>query len=157
MNLSRDITLEQCIKSEYARRHGIENIPGPAELENLKYLAEKIIQPVYDRFGDGVYINSGFRCKAVNAGVGSSDSSLHPIGAAVDLDSNKLSLLELIVFIHNNLKFTELIAEYFPSGWVHAGIIKGRENEKKLKLKDANNNYEITNLEDIISKYMEVS
>ncbi len=61
--------------------------------------------------------------------------------------------LQIIEHIYFNLPFTELIAEYFPGGWVHVGIIKGREKEKVLKLKDDKNNYRKLTIEELKELY----
>ena len=154
MNLTKDITLERCIKSDYAIRHGIDNLPDAHQISNLTYLAEKIMQPLYEHYNDRLFYNSIFRCKALNDAVGSTDSSLHLIGSACDIDSNSVPLMEILSVIYNHIPFTELIAEYFDNnGWVHSGIIRGRENERKLKLKDKNHNYKVVSLKYILDIY----
>ena len=51
MNLTKNFTLEEMIKSETALRHGMDNTPGEKEIGNLKVLCEKVLQPVRDHFG----------------------------------------------------------------------------------------------------------
>jgi len=145
--MTENITIEMLTRSGYAQRHGICNFPDVHERENLLYLAKNVLQPIYDRHNIHVYITSGYRNQQVNAGVGGSKYSLHRIGAAADLDSVVIPKMEILSFIYKNLPFTELIAEYFPDGWVHVGIIKGREEERKLKLKDSNHNFDIIDFE----------
>ena len=156
MKLTKDITLEQCIKSSYARRHGIDNTPDAHQTSNLIYLAEKIMQPLYDHYNDKIFYNSIFRSKPVNDALGSTDSSLHLIGSACDVDSNSISLIEILLVVYHFMPFTELIAEYIDeAGWIHAGIIRGRENDRKLKLKDKEHNYKQVSIEYILSIYGE--
>jgi len=155
MNLTKDISLEQCVKSDYAIRHGIDNTPDKDQINNLQYLADKILQPLRNHYGNDIFFNSVYRCKQINDAAGSTDTSLHLIGCAADIDSNGISLMELLSTIYNYMPFTELIAEYIPTGWIHAGIILGRENDRKLKLKDKDNNYRQVSLDFILSLYGE--
>ena len=51
MNLSRNFTLQELIKSDTAIRKGIDNNPNADQVEKLKLLCENILQPVRDHFG----------------------------------------------------------------------------------------------------------
>ena len=46
MKLSNNLSLAEVIKSNTAIRRGIDNTPTDAHIENLKYLAEKVFQPI---------------------------------------------------------------------------------------------------------------
>jgi zinc D-Ala-D-Ala carboxypeptidase len=150
MKLSKNFTLHELTRSQTAKRYGIDNTPGPEHLNNLRYLCNNLLQPLRDEVGP-VTISSGYRSKKVNKKVGGSRYSLHSQGCAADIDN--VNLLDILCYIHYNLPYTELIAEYFPGGWVHAGLVKGREDEKKLKLKDDKHDYEIVTIEYIIQLY----
>ena len=63
MNLSRNFTLQELIKSDTAIRKGINNNPNSGQIEKLKTLCENILQPVRDHFGR-VKVTSGFRSEA---------------------------------------------------------------------------------------------
>ena len=45
MELSKSFTLNELTKSQEATRLGIDNIPNEEEIQNLKILCEKILQP----------------------------------------------------------------------------------------------------------------
>ena len=60
MNLSRNFTLLELIKSDTAIRRGIDNNPNADQIEKLKGLCENILQPVRDHFGR-VKVTSGYR------------------------------------------------------------------------------------------------
>jgi len=60
MELTRNFTLQELTKSDTAIRHGIDNNPNADQIEKLKILCEKILQPVRDHFGR-VKVTSGFR------------------------------------------------------------------------------------------------
>jgi zinc D-Ala-D-Ala carboxypeptidase len=51
MNLSRNFTLQELIKSDTAIRKGIDNNPNADQVEKLKLLCERVLQPVRDHFG----------------------------------------------------------------------------------------------------------
>ena len=75
MNLSRNFTLSELIKSDTAIRKGINNNPNAEQIEKLKgFKCENILQPVRDHFGR-VKVTSGFRsvCRIMSgSAIGSS-------------------------------------------------------------------------------------
>jgi hypothetical protein len=136
MNLTKNFTLSEMTKSETALRHNLDNTPGEAEIESLKLLAEKVLQPVRDHFGKGVKVNSGFRHPDVNAAVGGSKTSDHCRGQAADIEIPGVPNAELAEWIKANLSFTQLILEFYTpgipdSGWVHVSY-----NPDNLKKQD---------------------
>jgi zinc D-Ala-D-Ala carboxypeptidase len=60
MNLSRNFTLQELIKSDTAIRLNIDNNPNGDQIDKLKQLCENVLQPVRDQFGR-VKVTSGFR------------------------------------------------------------------------------------------------
>lgn len=124
MNLTKNFTLEEMVKSETALRYGIGNTPGEIEIENLKRLCEQILQPVRDHFQKGVKVNSGYRTPEVNEKVGGSKTSDHCKGQAADIEIPGLANYDLANWIKNNMTYTQLILEFYTpgvpdSGWVH--------------------------------------
>jgi zinc D-Ala-D-Ala carboxypeptidase len=136
MNLTKNFTLSEMVKSETALRNNLDNTPGEAEIASLKLLAEKVLQPVRDHFGKGVKVNSGFRHPDVNAAVGGSKTSDHCRGQAADIEIPGVPNAELAEWIKANLSFTQLILEFYTpgipdSGWVHVSY-----NPDNLKKQD---------------------
>ena len=124
MQLTNNFSLAEMVKSETALRHDMDNTPGEAEIENLKRLAEQVLQPVRDHFAKGVKVNSGFRHPEVNAKVGGSKTSDHCKGQAADIEIPGVPNAELAQWIKENLDFTQVILEFYTpgipdSGWVH--------------------------------------
>ena len=124
MQLTNNFSLAEMVKSETALRHDMDNTPGEAEIENLKRLAEKVLQPVRDHYGKGVKVNSGFRHPEVNAKVGGSKTSDHCKGQAADIEIPGIANADLAEWITKNLDFTQVILEFYTpgvpdSGWVH--------------------------------------
>jgi zinc D-Ala-D-Ala carboxypeptidase len=85
MNLSKNFTITEFIKSQTALRQGIDNTPEDKHLEAAKLLFEKVVQPVRNEFGPTT-INSGYRGKELNKAVGGSATSQHCKGQAADIE-----------------------------------------------------------------------
>ena len=137
MNLTRNFTLAEMVKSETALRHSMDNTPGETEIANLKQLAEKVLQPVRDAYQKGVKVNSGYRHPEVNAKVGGSKTSDHCKGQAADIEIPGVANADLAKWITENLDFTQVILEFYTpgvpdSGWVHVSY--DPENLKKQVL-----------------------
>ena len=141
MKLSNNLSLSEVIKSNTAIRRGIDNTPTDAHIENLKYLAEKVFQPIREHFASSIFVSSGYRSKALNEAIGGSQRSFHSHGCALDLDmdgrSNKITNADIFNYIKENLPYSELIWEFGTEdnpNWVHVAIAKGREDEKNAKI-----------------------
>jgi zinc D-Ala-D-Ala carboxypeptidase len=78
MNLTANFSLHELTKSETALRLNIENAPDSGQIESLRLLCEKVLQPIRDHFGKGVKVNSGFRSLAVNAALWRTMALNHP-------------------------------------------------------------------------------
>jgi len=141
MKLSKNLSLSEVIKSNTALRRGIDNTPTESHIKNLKYVAEKVFQPIRDHFDAPIYISSGYRSQALNEAIGGSTRSFHSHGMALDLDQDDrnrgVSNADVFFYIKECLPFTELIWEFGDENnpnWVHVAIAKGREDEKNTKI-----------------------
>jgi len=139
MNLSANFKLSELVKSETATRLDIDNTPSEEQIESLRLLCENILQPVRDHFGKPVKISSGFRCSALNQATGGSATSDHCRGQACDFEIDGVPNPELAEWIETNLKYTQLILEFWVpggddlnAGWVHASY--NPENLKSQSL-----------------------
>ena len=129
MNLSRNFTLSELIKSDTAIRKGINNNPNAEQIEKLKSLCENILQPIRDHFGR-VKVTSGFRSVELCAAIGSSANSEHAKAEAADFEVIGTDNAELADWIHKNLPYDQLILEFYTpgepnSGWIHCSWIEG--------------------------------
>ena len=127
MNLSANFNLKEMTKSDTATRLGLDNTPGEVEIENLRLLCEKVLQPVRDHFGKSVTVNSGFRSPESNAAVNGSKTSDHCKGQAADIEIPGVPNAELAQWIMDNCDYTQLILEFYTqgipdSGWVHVSF-----------------------------------
>ena len=125
MKLSKNFSLSEMTKSQTAIRMGLANNPSEAQVENLRILCERVLQPVRDHFGKVVTVSSGYRDIVLSRKLGSSDKSQHGKGQAADIEIFSIPNNELSDWIKENLMFDQLILEYFDinegvnSGWVH--------------------------------------
>jgi zinc D-Ala-D-Ala carboxypeptidase len=143
--ISKYLSYKEAIKSPTALRLGIENEPNPEQLENMKYVAKEIFDPVREFIGGPLAATSFFRSKELNDAVpGSSKTSQHMSGEAVDLDTDVYGVgrnIDVFNYIRNNLIFDQVINEYpdkfgNPS-WVHVSKRRtGNRGEVLVKLKD---------------------
>ena len=76
MELTRNFSLQELIKSDTAIRLDINNNPNSGQIEKLKALCENILQPVRDHFGR-VKVTSGFRSEQLCLAIKSSVNSQH--------------------------------------------------------------------------------
>ena len=88
MQLSKNLSLKEVVKSNTASRLGIDNTPEDWEIENLKAVAENVFQPIRDHFGVPIAVSSGYRGKQLNKAIGGSKYSQHMVGEALDLDAD---------------------------------------------------------------------
>ena len=124
MNLTKNFTLSEMLKSETALRHDMDNTPTQDVISNLQALAVNVLQPVREHFAKGIKVNSGYRSPDVNAKVGGSRTSDHCQGMAADIEIPGVPNHELAEYIAKNYKFTQVILEFYTqgipdSGWVH--------------------------------------
>ena len=136
MNLSRNFTLSELIKSDTAIRKGINNNPNAEQIEKLKSLCENILQPVRDHFGR-VKITSGFRSPELCLAIGSSINSQHAKAEAADFEVIGTSNAELADWIYKNLQPDQLILEFFTpgepnSGWIHCSWVAEQPRKQFL-------------------------
>jgi hypothetical protein len=142
MKLSKHLDLSEVTRSESAKRNQISNMPTPEHIENFKLLAEKIFEPVREHFKVPIHISSGYRSKELNAKIGGSATSQHCKGEAIDIDMdgspNGVTNKMVFDYIKDNLKYTQLIAEFPVNGdlsWVHIGYNKGNLKNEILVAK----------------------
>ena len=137
MNLSRNFTLQELTKSDTAIRKGIDNNPNADQVEKLKLLCERVLQPVRDHFGR-VKVTSGFRSPELCAAIGSSVNSQHAKAEAVDFEVLGVDNAEVADWIYTNIRTDQLILEFYTpgepnSGWIHASYVEFNPRAQYLR------------------------
>lgn len=143
MNLSKSFTLNELTKSQEATRLGIDNTPNEEQIQNLKILCEKILQPLRDFYGMPVSISSGYRSVALCEAIGSSSKSQHTKGEAADFEIFGVPNKEVAEFIVKNLEYDQCILEFWNenepnSGWVHCSYSSNGNRMQYLKAEKLN-------------------
>ena len=137
MNLSRNFSLQELIKSDTAIRKGIDNNPNADQIEKLKRLCENVLQPVRDHFGR-VKVTSGFRSPELCLAIGSSVNSQHAKAEAVDFEVLGVDNAEVADWVYKNIQTDQLILEYYTpgepnSGWIHASWVEFNPRAQYLR------------------------
>jgi hypothetical protein len=137
MQLSTNLSLAEVIRSESAKRKGINNMPTPEHIENFKKLATNIFQPIRDHFGRPILISSGYRSIKLNEAIKGSLSSQHCSGEAIDIDMDGTDITnaQIFHFIKDTLNFDQLIWEFGTDknpDWVHVSFAANKSQRKQI-------------------------
>ena len=160
MNLTKNFTLKEMLKSQVALRWGFHEQFTPPEdvIENLRKLCTNVLQPIRDEIGSPITVTSGYRCPRVNAAVngrydvinkdGSTkvvQTSQHVKGEAADIElwvGGKEHNDRLVEVLRNMAKdgfqFDQLIKEYGGIDnpeWVHISYRENRLRNQVLHAK----------------------
>jgi hypothetical protein len=141
-NVSKYISLPDSIRSQTATRLKIDNSPTAEHLANMK-LVGRLYDVIVDRLSGKVTlkVNSMYRSPRLNANVpGSSDTSQHSLGQAIDIDVVKGSMNNWQLFLwiqgQKDLVFDQLIYEKWGGmEWVHISYSKDC-NRRQVKTYD---------------------
>lgn len=149
MKLSANFSLNELTKSDTATRHDIDNTPTMQVIENLQDLVDNVLQPLREKFGP-IVVTSGYRSPAVNTKIGGSTTSDHCHGYAADFEVLGMDNRELALYIRNNIKFKQLILEFYrdgvpDSGWVHCSFQKDANKGQVLTAKKVNGRTQYVN------------
>ena len=125
-------TIKELCKSNTATQYGIDNTPNDEVVGNLTKLVDNVLDPLRERYGKPIIVNSGYRSPELNKAVGGVWNSEHLTGRAADIsvrskEGNK-ELFELAQRL--NLPYRQLLNESNYS-WVH---ISYNENDIKRQV-----------------------
>jgi hypothetical protein len=121
--LSPHFTVEEFSQSQTAARLGINN-DIPLELyAPAKRTAEGLEQVRSLLRSHPIHISSGYRCLALNAALGSKNTSQHVKAEAVDFTCPTFGSVDRIVraIVGSTIKYDQVIREFdkYGGGWVH--------------------------------------
>lgn len=135
--------LAEFLKSDTAKRNGIDNYPSFEVVEHLSELIEKFVQPLRTAYGKPIIISSGYRCEKLNKAVGGSATSVHMKGWAADMQiSGNMKQFQAFVDFattwarNNRIPFDQLLIE--NSGkeyWLHVGLKSNNGAQRRQILK----------------------
>jgi zinc D-Ala-D-Ala carboxypeptidase len=134
MQLSKNFSLAELTVTSKP----FDNTPNAQQIENLRALAENILQPLRDEIGKPIRVTSGFRSPKVNAAVKGSKTSQHLQGQAADIKVDGMTPRQVeLTIVGLGLPFDQVINEY--DSWVHVsyGPRHRRDRRKAVKRGDA--------------------
>lgn len=136
MQISKNVSYNEAIKSNTATRLGIDNLPDQKQIDNMKLVADKIFQPLREFVGGPIKINSFFRSPDLNRAIGGSSKSQHCLGLAMDLDDTfgHKTNAEMFNWIRENLDYDQMIWEFGSDdnpAWVHVSYVSPEKNRNR--------------------------
>lgn len=107
--ISKDFSYREFERSEVADAKHICNVITSFDVrDSIQALTENVLQPLRDAWDKPLKVNSGYRCKALNAAVGGVPTSQHVKGEAADIAAgNPVKLARLAVKL--GLPFDQMI------------------------------------------------
>lgn len=127
-------TIKELCYSYTAEQKGIDNSPSKEIEEHLKELIS-FLNPIREKWGSGIQVNSGYRCPELNKAVGGVDTSAHMLGYAADLYPVNDKFDDFKTFIVNYLQdkeFDQCILETSGnSEWIHLGLYNNKHQQRK--------------------------
>lgn len=78
-------SIDELTYSSISERHGIDNTPDVRIVDNLYRLVSSILDPLREKYGHPIVVNSGYRCQKLNKVVGGVKCSSHIDGRAADI------------------------------------------------------------------------
>ena len=133
--ISKHISYKEGVYSTTALRRNIENKPNEEQLANMKFIGEKIFEPLREYVGGPIKINSFFRGADLNKAIGGSARSQHCKGQAMDIDDTfgYKTNAQMYEFIKEHLDFDQMIWEFGDDNnpnWVHVSYVSPDKNRK---------------------------
>ena len=119
MKLSQNFSLKELTHSSTANYNKVDNTPSRLELEYLKKLCNEILQPIRDKYGNFIFVTSGYRNPILNRLVGGSTTSQHILGQAADLTTGSRE---------GNKKLFDMIAQMIENGEIKVGQLIDEKN-----------------------------
>lgn len=137
-----NFTVDELCRSKTAQRRGIDNTPTPSIRVNLEKLIANVLQPLRDKYGKPIIVDSGYRCPKLNQAVGGAKTSQHLYGQAADIhsvsdsvkDNKELFDLAKQMIENKEIIVGQLINEY-NYNWVHISIPDGKHKNQILAIK----------------------
>jgi zinc D-Ala-D-Ala carboxypeptidase len=154
MKLSKNFTLDEMLESPSAIRWGFaEQFEPPNEvIDNLKYLCEKVLQPIRDSLKASITVTSGYRCPRLNAKIGGAytiidgkprQTSQHCYGQAADIvfikdgvKKNNSLVYVIKELVKEGLIFDQCILEFGTEdnpSWIHLSYANNKNRMQVLR------------------------
>ncbi len=117
---AKHFALAEFLRSDTARRHGINMQPPTVVIESLRALCFYVLDPLRDFIGKPISVTSGYRPHELNRIINGSANSQHLRGEAADIEVPGMLPIEVCeAVMAAKLPYDQLILEYPPNGWCH--------------------------------------
>jgi zinc D-Ala-D-Ala carboxypeptidase len=141
MDISKNFSFEELTITN----SGLPNKPGKVQIAKLTDLVNNVLQPIRDRLGKPIKVNSGFRSLAVNKAVGGVATSQHCNGEAAGLEAEDNA--KLFKMIRQYAQFDQLIWEGGNDSqpdWVNVSynVNSNKKEVLKTRVVDGVKNYD---------------
>ena len=118
-------SISELIRSATARRLKIINEPPEHLINNGVRLINEVLDPIREKWGAPIHVNSGYRCQELNKAVGGVRNSNHMKFTAADITvgttADNKKLYNMILSMKQTLPINELILE--KGGiWIHISV-----------------------------------
>ena len=123
-------SINELTSSATALREGIDNRPSKCAYHLLHVLADQLLDPIRETWGQPITVSSGYRCKQLNALVGGAKYSHHILGCAADIiagnrrDHRRLFKMIQQMQQEGRIRFTQLIWEG-DGRWIPISYVPG--------------------------------
>ena len=129
-------TIPELTASEKARQFNIDNTPPVGVKIKLSSLIDNLLDPIREKWGKPITVNSGYRCPVLNAKISKVPTSQHIRGEAADITAGSPTqnrkLFDMIA--GGGFDFDQLIDESGYS-WIHVSYSAGKNRRQILHLK----------------------
>lgn len=132
--ISEHFTYEELTYSRVAVENALDNTPGEIELDALKRLADKVLEPLRGRLDAPIAVTSGFRSPEVNRLAGGVSGSQHVKGEAADCYTPLGARHLLAVLLDSDISFDQAIL-YRKKNFLHISYRNPAANRKAVLYK----------------------
>ena len=144
--ISKHVSYNEVIRSDIAKRKGIENIPTKRQLVRIRILCQEVFEPLREFLRIPIFLSSVFRSSELNKVLGGAKNSQHLAnnGAAMDLDADVFGYIpnkDIGNYIRKNLEFDQLIYEDWKNNdyaWIHCSYNEGKNRNQVLIMERKN-------------------
>jgi len=134
-NISKNISFKEATFSKVSKRLKIKNEPSETQLKNMKIIASKVFQPLREWCDHPIRVNSMYRCPDLCVAIGSTKTSQHTKGQAIDISSlGEKTNRELFEWIKENLDYDQMIWEFGNNEnpkWIHVSYVNKKNNRNR--------------------------
>ena len=133
--ISENISFKEATFSKTAKSLKIKNQPSETHIKNMQIIASKVFQPLREWCDHPIRVNSMYRSPDLCVAVGSTKTSQHTKGQALDISSlGEKTNGELFEWIKENLDFDQMIWEFgtdMQPNWIHVSYVSEEKNRNK--------------------------